>query len=117
MNGYRSMSCNTAKSLLTIMANIFELTDDTLTGYTYHEGVKTLKTNDLYKLFPIESYDTYINSKDFIESNFTNDVETFSRHDNKIYIWLHNFLSTGYKGCHIRQSEYCIYSYYELVSS
>ena len=49
------MSCSTAKSLLPIMANIFKLTDDTLAGYTYHEGVKTLETNDLYKLFPIES--------------------------------------------------------------
>ena len=117
MNVYRSMSCNTAKSLLPIMANIFELTDDTLAGYTYHEGVKTLKTNDLYKLFPIESCDTYINSKDFVESNFTDDIEPFSRHDSKIYIWLHKFLSTRYKGCHIRRSEYCIYSYYELVSS
>ena len=116
-NGYRSMSCSTAKSLLPIMANVFELTDDTLAGYTYHEGVKTLKTNDLYKLFTKESCDTYINSKDFAESNFTDDTETFLRHDSRIYIWLHNFLSTRYKGCHIRRSEYCIYSYYELVSS
>ena len=60
------------------MANIFKLTDDMLAGYTYHEGVKTLETNDLYKLFPIESCDTYINSKDFVEPNLTDDIETFS---------------------------------------
>ena len=88
------MSCSTAKSLLPIMANVFKLTDDMLAGYTYHEGVRTLKTNDLYKLFPTESYDTYINSKDFVESNFTDDIETVSYHDSRTYIWLHNYITS-----------------------
>ena len=95
------MSCSTAKNLLPIVANVFELTDDTLTGYTHHERLKTLETNVLQKLFPIESCDTYINSKDSVESNFINDIETFWRHDSRIYVWLHNFLSTRYKGCYI----------------
>ena len=50
-----------------MVANVFKLTDDTLSGHTYDEGVKTLETSDLYKLFPIESCDTCINLKDFVE--------------------------------------------------
>ena len=57
MNGYRSMSCSTAKRLLPIMTYVFELTDDTLAGYTYHERVKTLETNEV-----IEKYRRSVNA-------------------------------------------------------